>query len=208
MLITTELSFNYNNENQFRYPAMEANADKPLLITGKSGCGKTTLLHLLGGLLQPKEGEIKINETAITKLSSTKRDDFRGQQIGIIFQKSHFIASMNVWDNIVMSNYCSGKKASETDIKQIAAYLNIEKLLYKPVLQLSQGEQQRVSIARAVCNKPALLLADEPTSSLDDENAQQVIGLLKQLSTIVSSTLIIVTHDERIKKHFSNAIKL
>lgn len=208
MLLTTELNFGYNSENKFRYPAMESNADKPLLITGKSGCGKTTLLHLLGGLLIPNNGNIKINDTDVTELSTAALDAFRGKQIGIIFQKPHFIASMNVWDNIVMSNYCSGKKEAAEHIRKITSHLNIDQLLHKPVLQLSQGEQQRVSIARAVSNKPSLLLADEPTSSLDDENAEQVIALLKQLSAIVSSTLVIVTHDERVKKHFTNTIQL
>ncbi|MEP6713318.1 MAG: ATP-binding cassette domain-containing protein, partial [Ferruginibacter sp.] len=176
--------------------------------TGSSGKGKTTLLHLLAGILKPTTGSININDTDITTLKSKKLDHYRGQHIGMVFQQSHFVASLSVLDNVVLAQYLSGRKK---DGKQALALLNslgIASQQNKKPSQLSIGQQQRVSIARALVNNPAVLLADEPTSSLDDENCFAVAQLLKQQAVQFNTALVIVTHDSRLKNLFHQSIAL
>lgn len=205
---TTNLSFSYNNQANFDFPNLVCNASETLLITGNSGKGKTTLLHLLAGLLLPKTGEIIIDETNICKLSDKKLDAFRGKNIGLILQQSHFIASLNVLENIVLASWlATGKKATDK-AKKLLVELDLQNQMYKLPSQLSIGQQQRVSIARALINEPKLLLADEPTSSLDDENARIVAHLLQKLAKEYNAALVIVTHDQRLKEKFTNQINL
>lgn len=208
MLTTQDVRFAYSTEASFSYPDLESRVDRPLLITGRSGSGKTTLLHILAGILKPSGGEITVSNVKMNKLSNRQLDRFRGQHIGIVFQQTHFMAALKVLDNILLSQYFSNRQMKPVAAKQVADRLNIGNLLHKTPAQLSQGEQQRVSIARALINNPKILLADEPTSSLDDDNCNQVIGLLKEQSLISGAALVIVSHDERLKKHFVNCISL
>jgi lipoprotein-releasing system ATP-binding protein len=197
---TTNLSFDF--------PNLVCNASETLLITGNSGKGKTTLLHILAGLLRPKTGEILINEINICNLSDKKLDAFRGKNIGLILQQSHFIASLNVLENVVLASWlATGKKATDK-AKKLLVELDLQNQLHKLPSQLSIGQQQRVSIARALINEPKLLLADEPTSSLDDENARIVAHLLQKLALQYNAALVIVTHDQRLKEKFANQINL
>ena len=208
MLQTKNVTFFYNKETQFIFPELNCNASDTLLITGNSGKGKTTLLHLLAGLLRPKNGEISIENTNISSLSEKQLDQFRGKNIGLILQQSHFIASMSVLENVVLSSWlATGKKAIQK-AEKLLAELDLENQKHKLPSQLSIGQQQRVSIARALINEPKLLLADEPTSSLDDENAFKVAELLEKLSKEYNAALVIVTHDSRLKNKFSNQINL
>lgn len=208
MIATKEVSFFYNGTTQFAFPDLRCNPSEALLITGNSGKGKTTLLHLLAGLLRPKSGEITIDSTNVTQLSEKKLDQFRGKNIGLILQQSHFIASLSVLENVVLASWlASGKKAIEK-AKKLLSDLGLESQMDKLPSQLSIGQQQRVSIARALINEPKLLLADEPTSSLDDDNAMKVADLLEKLAKEYSASLIIVTHDQRLKNKFANQIHL
>ena len=208
MIRTNEVVFQYNSETQFRFPDLQCKAGETLLITGASGKGKTTLLHLLGGLLKPTSGSIFIDEINICQLSSKKIDHFRGQNIGLILQKAHFISSLNVLENIELASWLTDKNKKQEKAKELLSLLGLEKFALKLPNQLSVGQQQRVSIARALINEPKLLLADEPTSSLDDENAKIVADLLANLSEKYNAALIIVTHDQRLKERFKTAIEL
>lgn len=208
MIATKDVTFFYNATTQFAFPDVKCNASETLLITGNSGKGKTTLLHLLAGLLRPKKGEISIDDTNVSQLSEKKLDQFRGKNIGLILQQSHFISSLSVLDNVVLASWlASGKKATEK-AKQLLLDLDLESQMHKLPSQLSIGQQQRVSIARALINEPKLLLADEPTSSLDDENAMKVADLLEKLAKDYNASLIIVTHDQRLKNKFAKQIHL
>jgi ABC-type lipoprotein export system ATPase subunit len=208
MIVTKDVTFFYNATTQFAFPDVKCNPSETLLITGNSGKGKTTLLHLLAGLLRPKKGEISIDDTNISQLSEKKLDQFRGKNIGLILQQSHFISSLSVLDNVVLASWlASGKKATEK-AKRLLLDLDLESQMNKLPSQLSIGQQQRVSIARALINEPKLLLADEPTSSLDDENAMKVADLLEKLAKNYNASLIIVTHDQRLKNKFANQIHL
>lgn len=208
MTQTTNLQFSYSPSVAFRFPDIGCKVGETLLITGASGRGKTTLLHLLGGLLKPSAGDIFIGETNITELSAAQLDRFRGQHIGIVFQQSHFIASLSVIENVMLAASLSGKPAKEQEGRQLLGQLNIGEQAGKKPQSLSQGQQQRVSIARALLNKPALLLADEPTSSLDDEACFTVAKLLQQQAQSAKVALLIVTHDQRLKALFPKNIEL
>lgn len=208
MIHTKDLKFSFNETTTFAFPDIKNEVAQTLLITGNSGKGKTTLLHLLGGLLRPNSGTISIQDTTISSLSEKDLDQFRGKNIGLVLQQSHFVSSINVLDNVILASWlATGKKDSEK-AKSLLKELDLEDQMYKLPNQLSIGQQQRVSIARALINEPKLLLADEPTSSLDDENAAKVADLLSSLAKEYKASLIIVTHDQRLKDKFSNHINL
>jgi putative ABC transport system ATP-binding protein len=209
MIISAEnITFSYSKEQIFLMPNLYCSAGSTILITGDSGKGKTTYLHILAGLLKPTTGQIMIDGTNILGLSESKNDTFRGQNIGVVFQKSHFISALTVLENLEMASWLAlGKKNTERAIK-LLEQLDITKQANKLPSQLSIGQQQRVSIARALMNEPKVLLADEPTSSLDNKNADKVIELLTSLSKEYKAALVIVTHDGRIKEKFSNQITL
>lgn len=189
-------------------PDLFCQAGSTILVTGNSGKGKTTYLHILAGLLKPKSGEIFIDNNEITHLKGSKADKFRGKNIGVVFQKSHFIASLSVLENLEMASWLATGKKHTKRAKELLNKLDILEQAHKQPSQLSVGQQQRVSIARALINEPKVLLADEPTSSLDDKNADNVIELLETLSKEYKAALIIVTHDNRIKAKFTNQITM
>lgn len=208
MIRTKQVVFQYNSKAQFQFDDVHCEAGEVLLITGASGKGKTTFLHLLGGLLKPTSGSVFINDTDICQLSSAKLDHFRGQNIGLILQKSHFIASLSVLENIELASWLTDRTTKKQKAKELITLLGLEDFASNLPSELSVGQQQRVSIARALINEPKLLLADEPTSSLDDDNAQIVADLLVNLSKKYNAALIIVTHDQRLKERFKTVIEL
>lgn len=208
MISTKNLRFSYSKDQEFIFPDLYCEAGSTLLITGDSGKGKTTYLHILAGLLHPKAGEIIIDNTDLVSLSEKTTDKFRGKNIGVVFQKSYFIAALTVLENLQMSSWLATGKKHTKRAKRLLEQLGIENQAEKLPSQLSIGQQQRVSIARALMNEPKVLLADEPTSSLDDKNAEKVIDLLTSLSKEYKAALLIVTHDSRIKEKFINKITL
>jgi ABC-type lipoprotein export system ATPase subunit len=208
MLSVQNLSFSYQSNKSFNFPDLHATINEPTLILGNSGKGKTTLLHLLGLLLKPESGSVVINDTELTGLSVKETTQFRAENIGIIFQQPHFISSLNVLDNLLVANYLGDKKLQKDKAKSLATELGFEELLNKKINRLSGGEQQRVGIARALMNNPKVVLADEPTSNLDDDNCERVINLLTKQAEAIGSALIIVTHDGRLKERFAKQVAL
>lgn len=208
MISTKDITFSYQEDQTFLLPDLHCDEGNTILITGDSGKGKTTYLHLLAGLLQAKTGEIVIDSTNLNTLSNKKRDQFRGENIGVVFQQSHFIQAFSVLENIEMTSTLGSGKANTQKAKELLTRLGLKTQMHKKPHQLSLGQQQRASIARAVINEPKLILADEPTSSLDDKNASQVIELLTQLSKDYKAALVIVTHDSRVINQFTNKLTL
>ena len=178
------------------------------LILGTSGSGKTTLLHLISGLLQPSEGRILLDGQEITNLSSRERDDLRRRRLGIVLQNLHLISALSIRDNLRLAQSLGGSSPAPERIDELLNQLGVLRLAGRKPDMVSQGERQRVAIARAVVNRPRLLLADEPTSSVDDENAGRVMSLLMQQAEMSDATLIVATHDKRIKPHFDSHLTL
>ena len=207
MISTKGLNFKYNEQASFSFPDINLGKEENLLIIGSSGIGKTTLLHLLAGLLESNSGSINLYGQDISKLTQHQIDKFRGQNIGIVFQKPHFVNSLTVKENLQLAQYLGNKKDQNRIIDILSSLDILDKENKKPK-KLSQGEKQRASIAMAIVNSPKLILADEPTSSLDDENCDRVIKLLKKQASEFKAQLIVITHDNRLKKHFKKSIKL
>lgn len=167
-------------------------------IVGKSGSGKSTLLHLLGGLDNPTSGEVLIDGENIAALSADRRAVFRRRRIGFVFQSFNLIPSLNVWENIVLPIGLDSRKPDEAFCMDILNTLGLEGRRGALPSALSGGQQQRVAIARALASKPAILLADEPTGSLDSRTGDEVLALLRLSAQKYGQTLVVITHNEDI----------
>ncbi|MBK7408538.1 MAG: ATP-binding cassette domain-containing protein [Saprospirales bacterium] len=208
MLSVEKLQHSYKSGASIGFPDFSCEKGAHWLLLGQSGKGKTTLLHLLGGLLTIQKGKVRVGDTCLNDLKRAEMDRFRGQHIGIIFQRSHFVRSLTVGENLALAQSLAGLPADWDRIQLLLDQLNVgHKARSKPDA-LSQGEQQRVAIARAIINRPTVILADEPTSALDDENTDEVIRLLEEEARSVGATLLIVTHDNRLKARFPKQIQL
>jgi ABC-type lipoprotein export system ATPase subunit len=208
MLETKELSFSYPKGESFSFPDLSVGASNVLLILGQSGKGKTTLLHLLAGLMDPKSGSVKIGSTELKGLTASSKDRFRGENIGTVFQQTQFVKSISVLKNLQLARSLAGLKADDTLAESLLSELGIEKRMRAKPSELSIGERQRASIARALVTEPKVVLADEPTSALDDKNCSLVADLLLKAVTGHGAALVIVTHDQRLKDRFQNTITL
>jgi len=184
MLVTKNLSHKYGKEQEIRFPDIHCGEGESILILGQSGVGKTTLLHILAGLLKPKNGDVLLNEQNLYALSKGKMENI------LLTQKM-------------------GK--GKEDKQKVLSVLDQLQILHKKDAyprNLSQGEKQRASIARAIINSPKLILADEPTSALDDKTCNESIKLLENQSKALGAALVIVTHDSRLKDFITNKIIL
>jgi lipoprotein-releasing system ATP-binding protein len=208
MITSNNLCFSYSPQKRFTFPDIHCADKETLLILGQSGRGKTTLLHLLALLLKPESGEIKIDGKRVSDLSHQEISRVRAKNIGIIFQRPHFVSSLTVLENILLSNYLSNQNQDRSRAIYLSEQLGFAEHLSKKPSRLSQGEQQRVSIARSLMNNPNVILADEPTSNLDDTNCQKVVALLKEQSASIGASLVVVTHDQRLKDEFLNQVIL
>ncbi len=209
MIHTDNLTFQYNKKgNSFSFPDITLNKQEHLLILGKSGIGKTTLLHLLAGILKPNSGKVTIDNVTLNTLKNNQLDKFRGEAIGLVFQKKHAIGSLSVLENLQARLFFSKKKTNNTAIDGVLKELGLYDFKHHKINELSEGQLQRLGIACAVIHQPKVLLADEPTSSLDDENCKLVMELLLKQAQSTNANLIVITHDFRIKSFFQNFITL
>lgn len=208
MIKTASLSYSYNAERKIQFSDLTIQPGEQFLLLGESGSGKTTLLHLLGGLLKSQQGSIEVHGTDITKLSESRLDLFRGQHYGFIFQRNHLITALSVERNLLMAPFLAGLKQDLGRVEEVLSQLGIAEKRRSRIQDLSLGQAQRVAIARAVLNKPSVILADEPTSALDDKNCDRVSDLLLSVADKNKATLIIATHDQRLKSKVKNLIQL
>ncbi|MDB5298100.1 MAG: ABC-type antimicrobial peptide transport system, ATPase component [Phycisphaerales bacterium] len=206
-------------------PAFALADGEQVALVGGSGTGKTTLLHLIAGILTPDGGRIVFSggpakggggggagapagETDITKLSEGERDVFRGRSVGYIFQSHHLLPGFTALENVQLGMTFTGRPADPAWAKRLLHEVGLgERLHYKPA-KLSVGQQQRVAVARALANRPQLVLADEPTGSLDPRTAQQVLELIRQLCQEVGASLLLVSHDPAIVERLPTAVSL
>lgn len=167
-------------------------------IVGKSGSGKSTLLHMLGGLDYPTRGKVYVGDM---ELFSLKEDDlaiFRRRKMGFVFQAFNLVASINVWENIVLPVGLDGRKVDTAFVNDIVSTLGLDTKIHNLPNTLSGGQQQRVAIARALASRPDIVFADEPTGNLDSKTSDEVIGLMKMSAQKYGQTLVMITHDEDI----------
>lgn len=210
MIRTTSLRFAYQNTktHTFYFPDIDLSFKQNALILGSSGIGKTTLLHLIAGLLIPKKGNVFIGNTCVQELTRNQLNNFRGEHIGIIFQRTYFIKSLTLLENLKIREKLSKKITDSQRRIRLIEQLELTEVRNKKVHELSEGQRQRLSIALGIIHKPKVILADEPTSNLDDKNCEKVICLLKKEARICKSNLVIITHDQRVKSHFDKHIIL
>lgn len=178
------------------------------LLLGPSGSGKTTLLGILTGLLSPTKGSVKALGTSITEESVGKLSSMRARNIGFVFQDHHLVSSLTIDENLMLARHLAKMPVDREWADHLLNHLGLGDHKNSKPDQLSHGEAQRAAIARAAITKPPLLLADEPTSALDDDNAVMVLELLKTLSEESGSTMIIASHDSRVKPFFSKSLIL
>ena len=189
-------------------PAWDVPKGEASLVIGPSGSGKSTLIQIIAGLLVPTAGRVRIGEREITGLSGVGRDAFRARHIGLVPQTLHLIGILSVRDNLKLSRRLAALPDDDAHIEAGLSALGIAPLAAQRARDLSVGEAQRVAIARAVVNRPALILADEPTSALDDASCDKALGLLRDRAAACGATLLIATHDERIRRHFTHRLEL
>lgn len=208
MIRVSNLSYSYNKATTIRFPDFNIERGEHCLLLGESGSGKTTLLHLMGGLLRGYAGNLQIDNTELSSLSELALDKFRGKKVGFIFQKNHLIQALNVERNLLLAPYLANIHPDKDRIEKVLFTLGLTEKRKSKIAELSHGQAQRVAIGRAILNYPPIILADEPTSALDDRNCERVINLLLEVTELNSATLIIATHDQRLKSKFSRQVQL
>ena len=178
------------------------------MITGSSGSGKTTLLNMLSGLDVPSAGGVWICGSSLKDMEAEERTVFRRRNIGVVFQQYNLIPVIDVYENIVLPLRLDGALIDEGYVEEIAKMLKIYEKLHKMPMELSGGQQQRAAIARALVMKPAVILADEPTGSLDSKTSMEVVGLLKSCSEKFGQTVLMVSHDEDVAQMADRIIRI
>ena len=205
MLFTlSDIIYKFKKKEIFKKKKLNFTEGEHVLLHGKSGCGKTTLVNLMSGLLRPSSGTIFFENVDFSSLSDRELDDLRSNNFGLIFQRLHLIGHLDVEQNLKLASKVSNAK----NILSLIKYLGLEDKKKQLAKDLSVGEAQRVAIARAVANNPKVIFADEPTSALDDHNTIKVMELLFDQTKKNKSTLLVASHDDRIKKYFSRVVKM
>ena len=202
MFLIRDLRHAYNGADVLQIRDWHADQGEHWLVLGPSGSGKTTLLHILAGILRPSFGDVLVAGQPLTRLKARALDRFRGRHIGIVLQQLHLVDTLSVQDNVLLAQFFSRLPADRERVREVLADLGLEDKAAMYPHQLSFGQAQRVAVARAIVNRPTLLLADEPTSNLDDARAQQTLELLESQANACRATLLIATHDQRIKSRF------
>jgi len=178
-------------------------------VMGPSGCGKSTLLHLVGGLLKPTAGRVLIDGIDISSVSDVKRTEIRRLKMGFVFQSYNLLSTLTAKDNIELAKQIQGSgHHEEGGAREILQLLGLEEKMGHTPSELSGGEQQRVAIARAVISRPSILLADEPTGSLDSDNSRMVLDMLLGLNERYGQTIVIITHDSEAASTANRTIEM
>lgn len=207
------LGFSYEaNRPVLNIPHLSIEAGEKVFIYGPSGHGKSTLLNIISGVLRFSEGDVSVLGKSLKSLSAGKRDQLRGSEIGYIFQIFNLIPYLNIKENIILpcliNKNRSPEKNYEAQAEELISQLGLSEHQHRNVTDLSIGQQQRVAQARALIGMPKLIIADEPTSSLDEKNTTEFMNLLMSEWEKRKFTLVFVSHDERLKKYFDKTISL
>lgn len=212
MIVIENLTKKFNEDTNLHFNNLTFEDGKSYAIVGPSGCGKSTLLNLISGIIKPDNGEIIVTPTQtdkfiVSQLNEKQKDKFRFNHIGYVFQDYKLIEEFSVIDNLELLNL-NGKKYSEKDFDIILERVQLSHKKKQKVKTLSGGEKQRIAIARALVKKSNIILADEPTESLNEELSHEIVKLLIRLSKEDNKTVIMVTHDNSLTKYFDKTINI
>ena len=200
MLVAKNIKKSYGDLTVLKGVDVSIDKGEIVCFVGKSGAGKTTLLHILGTLDQPDSGELQIRDTEVFKLNEKKIASFRNLNVGFIFQFHHLLPEFTALENVCIPAFINKKSEAESQAraKELLSYLGLSKRLSHKPTQLSGGEQQRVAVARALMNEPAIVFADEPSGNLDSSTSKELHQLIFQLRKDFNQTFVIVTHNEEL----------
>lgn len=206
MISTRQLSYRYAGGVELRFDDVDLPQGGVLLLRGASGSGKSTWLALAAALLAPSAGEITVAGQSMTTLGKVAGDAWRARTIGFLPQKLHLSPALTVHGNLAMAQWAAGQAQDDVRIREALAALGVDELASRKPAQLSGGQAQRVALARAVLLQPKVILADEPTASLDDAAARQALALLQAAAQRHGATLVIATHDHRVEANLDPQI--
>ncbi len=210
-IVITNLVYAYSNASKpiLNIPKFEVQDGERLALVGKSGSGKSTLLNAIAGIVAVSQGSLNVNGVELTTLSETKRDAFRAENIGYVFQTFNLLQGLTAFENVLVAMTFSKKISdAKSRAKQLLERVGLGDKQGRKPRELSVGEQQRVAIARAIANQPKLLLADEPTANLDEQNTESVLNLLNEVASEDNRILILVTHERDVAQSLPRSIDL
>lgn len=208
MISSRQLAYRYADGPALGFDDVDVLQGGLLLVRGASGSGKSTWLALAAGLLAATEGDITVAGQPLSALGKVAGDAWRAKTIGFLPQKLHLSVALTVHDNLAMAQWAAGQPPDESRIAEALTALDVQALAHRKPSQLSGGQAQRVALARAVLLKPQVILADEPTASLDDEAADASLALLRATARRLGATLVVATHDARVNAFFRDEIGL
>jgi len=203
---TRQLAYQYPGGPELRFDDIDVPRGGVLLLRGASGSGKSTWLALAAGLLTPTAGDITVAGQSLTALGKVAGDVWRAKTIGFLPQKLHLSSALTVHANLAIALWAAGQAQDDGRIREALAALGVNELATRKPAQLSGGQAQRVALARAVLLQPQVILADEPTASLDDDAARQAVELLQTTARQQGATLVIATHDSRVSANLDSQI--
>jgi ABC-type lipoprotein export system ATPase subunit len=190
-----------------RVPSLELKAGQQVALRGESGLGKTTLLHLIAGILEPDSGQVVVGGTSVTGRSEAQRDRFRAERLGYIFQTFNLLQGLTALENVLLG-LAFGKGADKVAGLEALERVGLAHRAHYFPRQLSTGQQQRVAVARALANRPCLILADEPTGNLDAAHGRKVVDLLREAAADLGSALLVASHDPQVLEAFEEVLDL
>ena len=206
MISTRQLAYQYPGGAELRFEDIDVAQGGVLLLRGVSGSGKSTWLALAAGLLSTGRGDITVAGQSLNALGKVASDAWRARTIGFLPQKLHLSAALTVHANLAIAQWAAGQPQDDARIREALTALDVQELAARKPAQLSGGQAQRVALARAVLLRPRVILADEPTASLDDDAARQAVELLQATARQQGATLVIATHDSRVSASLDNQI--
>lgn len=198
MIVTRQLCYRYSGGPTLTFPDVALAQGAVLLLSGPSGCGKSTWLALVAALMAPTSGQLTVAGQSLNALKNIAADAWRAGAIGFLPQKLHLSAALDVRQNLALAQWAGGRHKDPSRVEQALSALGVQELARRKPAQLSGGQAQRVALARAVLMHPRVILADEPTASLDDAAAADAVGLLLATARTQHATLVIATHDARV----------
>ena len=189
-------------------PSFEIAGGEQVVLLGPSGCGKTTLLHIIAGITKPDSGKVFVDGAELTRYSESTRDRIRADKIGYVFQTFNLLDGFSALENVLLGISFGAKRSTPARAKELLEKVGLGHRLRNKPHQMSVGEKQRVAVARAVANRPALLLADEPTANIDPQNQQQVVELIRDTCREENISMLMVTHSMEVANQFDRVVRL